>query len=122
MIKNVIFGPSYYNYDVECDGCGAGPLEASGELVCSVPDPRRGGSYWQTHYEACLECLKGGPENFPDRLRKYARALEKKAQNLRQLAKAEWSSVPGETYEDIIRECEKRAEERPDSISDDVPF
>jgi hypothetical protein len=58
-----------------------------------------------------LDCLKGGPENFPDRLRKYAQALEEKAQTLRQLAKAEWSSVPGMTYGDIIRECEQRDEE-----------
>ncbi len=112
MIKNVIFVGSSYDYDVECDGCGAGPLTAYGEVVCSVPDPRRGGEYWQTHYEACLDCLKGGLENFPDRLREYAKALEGKAQNLRQLAKAEWSSVPGRTYEDIIRGLEKREEER----------
>ena len=80
--------------------------------MCSVPDPRRGGEYWQTHYEACLDCLKGGLENFPDRLREYAQSLEEKAQNLRQLAKAEWSSVPGTTYGDIMREHEKREEDQ----------
>jgi hypothetical protein len=112
MIKNIQWGGAY-DYDVECDGCGAGPLkEDGGELKCSVPDPRKGGNRrHQTHYDACLNCLKGGPENFPDRLREYARELQEKAQNLLQLANAEWSSVPGQTYEDIIRKWEEPPEE-----------
>jgi hypothetical protein len=124
MIKSVRIWNNGFEYDGECDVCGAGPLEAYGEVVCSVPDPREGGNkYHQTHYDACLDCLKSGPENFPDRLREYARKLEEKAQKLLQLINGEWSSVPGQTYEDIIRQCERRAEKPADSISDDdVPF
>jgi hypothetical protein len=113
---NVICTSNYCSCDVECDICGAGSLEEHGEVVSSIPDPRRGGTYWQTHYEACLDCLKAGVARFPDRLRKYARAIEEeartRAQDLRQLATAEWSSVPGRTYADIMRKHQEHEEER----------
>jgi hypothetical protein len=113
---NLVWTSNHCSYDVECDICGAGPLEEHGAVVSSIPDPRRGGTYWQTHYEACLDCLKADVARFPDLLRKYARTIEEeartKAQDLRQLAIAEWSSVPERTHADIMREHQKREEER----------
>jgi hypothetical protein len=116
MIKNEISTDNYYSFDVECDICGAGPLNGWVAVVSSIPNPRRGKppkdrdalyEDRQNYYEACFDCLKAGPETFPDRLREHARTLEeearKRVQQLRQLANAEWSSVLGQTYADIIR-------------------
>jgi hypothetical protein len=95
MITNLIETPKY-TYDVECDICGSSAVLGYGQVLCSVTDSTRAGKYWQIR-EVCLDCLKAGTAKFPDLLWEHARAIEEtepnKAQKLRQLAKAEWSST-----------------------------
>lgn len=117
MIKNVITTHNYFHYDVECDICGAGPLDRSIEAVSSVPDPKRGGEYWQTHYHVCFTCLKAGTTSFPRRIRKRAQRLEELARDLRKLAAdAKWQYF-GPTYAELMR---KRRQEHAQTLKEQI--
>ena len=111
MIINLVIHQDSYSYAVECDICGCCARAGYGEVLCSIPNSTRRGKYWQNR-EVCVECLKAGSASFSNRLEERARAIERKfpkrAQELRQLANAEWWPIPGRTYADydlVYGEC-----------------
>jgi hypothetical protein len=107
MIINLVVCKGSFSYAVECDICGCSAGEGYGEVLCSIPNSTKRGKYWHTR-EVCVECLKAGSASFSNRLRERARVIERKiperAQELRQLANAEWWPIPERTYaaDDIL--------------------
>jgi hypothetical protein len=107
MITNLEVYKDSYSFVVECDICGCRAGEGYGEVLCSIPNSTRHGKYWHTR-EICLDCLEAGSASFSSRLRERARAVEEKiperAQELRELANAEWWPIPVQTYtaDDIL--------------------
>ena len=108
--KMKVFAEGYYE-ELECEICGTEPLEGSAEFICSIA--KRGwGEYWAIRYHVCLDCANAGIANFPDRLRDHAEALERRAQQLRELAAANWRiPIP-----------EDAAVYTQDGVDDEIPF
>ena len=76
----------------ECDICGVTLWDRLAKFECVQPHPKHkgDGDLWQDTCDVCLDCRDAGVASFPDRLRKRAQQLERRAPELRQLASAQF--------------------------------
>ena len=79
--------------EYECDICGFEPMFELFEWRCSVANGHEGlDERWDDQHLVCLDCDRAGADSFPERLRKHAETLEKRARELRKLAAdAKWT-------------------------------